>query len=212
MLCVNFDLDGTLLLSNSIKREGFLRAARKYFSGERLMVELLLQLRGDRGKIFSRFGELAGVEKDVPALIREYSSWCEEKILRCPKRRGANDLLGSLCKAGARSYVNSATPTGSLRVLVNARFPGIFSGIFGGHGRKVPNLQAIAEDASVLPKDIVVVGDGVDDRDCAAHFGCHFIAVAGGSLEETGRTGLLDNLDMALPELCPEGSVARLKN
>lgn len=212
MLCVSFDLDGTLLLSNSIKREGFLRAARKYFGGERLMVELMLKLRGDRSKIFSRFGELAGVEKDVPALIEEYSSWCEDKILQCPKRRGANDLLGLLCKAGARSYVNSATPAGSLRVIVNAMFPGIFSGIYGGHGKKVPNLQAIAKDASVLPKDIIVVGDGVDDRDCAAHFGCRFIAVAGGSLEETGLTGLLYSLNMALRELCTEGSVACQKN
>jgi len=211
-MCVNFDLDGTLLLSNSIKRDGFLRAARKYFGGERLMIELLLKLRGDRSKIFSRFGELAGVEKDVPALIKEYSSWCEEKILICPKRRGANDLLGLLCKAGVRCFVNSATPAGSLRAIVNARFPGIFSGIYGGHGRKVPNLKAIAKEASVLPKDIVVVGDGVDDRDCAAHFGCRFIAVAGGSLEKTGLTDLLDNLNMAMPEFYSEGSIACQKN
>ena len=200
MLCVCFDLDGTLLLSNIIKREGFLRAARKYPEGERLMVEILLAPPGDRTAIFSRFGGLVGAGSTVPTLIEEYSRWCEQEMLCCPKRRGADVLLAALNRAGARCYINSATPTATLLRVVDARFPGIFLSVFGGSGLKVANLKIIAQHASVMPGDIVVLGDGVDDRDSAAHFGCRFIGVAGGSLENTGSAGLIENLALAWPD------------
>jgi phosphoglycolate phosphatase len=206
MRCVVFDFDGTLVLSNDIKRDGFIRAAEQYAGGGAIMRGILENPPGDRVAIFARFTEVLGIERDADALVAEYTRWCEQEISRCAQRPGAKALLTVLHASGVASYVNSATPIEPLRHAVEAHFPDTFAGIHGGHGRKVANLEAIARSAAATPADMAMVGDGVDDREAAQRFGCRFVAIAGGTLARAGVDGLIDDLTVAIPALTTNGA------
>jgi phosphoglycolate phosphatase-like HAD superfamily hydrolase len=93
-------------------------------------------------------------------------------------------------------YVNSATPAGPLRDIVESRYPaGTFQGVFGGPSSKIANLEAIKNTERLAASEILLVGDGIDDQDAARALGCVFVGVAGGSLSRTPSAGhLVDNL------------------
>ena len=52
--CVVFDFDGTLVLSNAIKRDAFYMIADRYAGGRACMDELLTSRTGDRAAILQR--------------------------------------------------------------------------------------------------------------------------------------------------------------
>lgn len=179
--CVVFDFDGTLVLSNDIKREGFFAAVAERPDGPERMARILACPPGDRYAIFRRFAE--GTEDDANELAARYSSWCEERILVSPERPGASVALAQLRGAGIRVHVNSATPTAPLRSVVLRRYgEGSFDGVHGGHGAKRENLEAILRQEQLLPSSLAMVGDGIDDRDAALTVGCQFVGVGGGTL------------------------------
>lgn len=195
--CVVFDFDGTLVLSNDIKREGFFAAVTGSPDGPERMARILASPPGDRYAIFRYFTDEVGGDPDE--LAARYSEWCDERILTCPERPGASVALAQLRHAGLSLYVNSATPTVPLRAVVRRRYgDGFFNGVHGGHGAKHANLKAILHNEQLLPSSLVMVGDGVDDRDAALAAGCHFIGIGGGTLAATQDAGLLDTLEHLL--------------
>jgi phosphoglycolate phosphatase len=183
--CVVFDFDGTLVLSNEIKHEGFMRLAERFVEGPAHMRVILNSMSGDREAIISRFATYVGASQDAVSLLEEYSHMVREQILMCPERPGAASLLRKLSSEGIRIYVNSATPTHELRLTLKKRYPAnTFAGIYGGFGCKLENLRVIARSADASVNDMVMIGDGTDDADAASEFGCRFIAIAGGTLQE----------------------------
>jgi phosphoglycolate phosphatase len=199
--CVVFDFDGTLVLSNDIKREGFFAAVAERAGGPERMARILASPPGDRYAIFRRFAEEAG--DDPGELAVRYSSWCEERILVCPERSGASLALAELRRAGISVHVNSATPTAPLRSVVLRRYgEDSFNGVHGGHGAKVANLEAILRQEQLLPASLAMVGDGIDDRDAALRAGCQFVGVGGGTLAAAAPDEkLLDTLECLWPLL-----------
>lgn len=199
--CVVFDFDGTLVLSNDIKREGFFAAVAERPGGPERMARILACPPGDRYAIFRRFAEEAG--DDANELAVRYSSWCEERILVCPERPGASVALAQLRGAGIRVHVNSATPTAPLRSVVLRRYgEGSFDGVHGGHGAKRENLEAILRQEQLLPSSLAMVGDGIDDRKAALAVGCRFIGIGGGALTAAApNEELLDSLECLWPLL-----------
>jgi phosphoglycolate phosphatase len=202
--CVVFDFDGTLLLSNDIKREGFFAAVAEQPGGVERMARILASPPGDRYAIFRRFADEAG--DDPGELAVRYSSWCEERILVCPERSGASLALAELRRAGIRVHVNSATPTIPLRSVVLRRYgEGRFDGVHGGHGAKRENLEAILRQEQLVPSSLAMVGDGIDDREAALAVGCQFIGIGGGTLAATAPAEeLLDSLECLWPLLRDE--------
>lgn len=202
--CVVFDFDGTLVLSNDIKREGFFAVVSTIPDGAAQMKAILSDSPGDRYAIFHRFVEEKGGDADV--LVQCYTDWCEEQIVKCKERQGAETMVGTLRSSGISIYVNSATPTEPLCAIILRRFgAGYFNGVLGGHGGKGANLRAILAREHVLPSEIAMVGDGVDDRDAANVIGCHFFGVDGGTLAmEAGGAPLLRNLEELWPLLRDE--------
>jgi len=194
--CVVFDFDGTLVMSNDIKRQGFLEVAGGFDKGPERMKAILAAPRGDRAAILRCFAEEIGAQAEVEDLVYRYTAWCEERILFCPERPGAAQALGRLRRAGLRIHLNSATPTEALQSLVDRRYaPGTFDGVHGGHGVKVGNLRAIQAAEGVQAKEVAMVGDGVDDRAAAEELGCVFVGVNQGTLShESGCGRLLDDL------------------
>lgn len=194
--CVVFDFDGTLVLSNDIKREGFMRLARHFEQGPVLMAAILGCPSGDREAILKRFASDIGESHVAASLVTTYNHTVREQIVACPERPGAAGLLCDLRRKGMHVFVNSATPQDELRLTLEERYPaGTFDGVYGGFGRKLVNLHAIAKAADVPACDMAMIGDGTDDADAAAKFGCRFIAIADGSLDRRlPSASLLTNL------------------
>jgi phosphoglycolate phosphatase len=188
--CVVFDFDGTILLSNDIKREGFFAVVSTIPHGSSRMAAILSNQPGDRYAIFQRFAAETGASSSD--LVDSYSSWCEERILKCPERHGAQRLIPALRAKGIKIHLNSATPTPTLRSIVGHRFGiGLFDGIHGGHGKKAGNLRKILELEAIRLDQLVMIGDGTDDWDAAKNIGCRFIGVPDGSLASTSYDGHL---------------------
>lgn len=197
--CVVFDFDGTLVLSNDIKRQGFFSAVAGYADGTPRMEKILACPPGDRYAIFRCFTEEAGGDADRLATC--YSAWCEEQILVCPERSGASQALAQLRQAEIRIHINSATPTEPLRAVVARRYgKGCFDGVHGGHGAKLANLETILRHEQLRPTELAMVGDGIDDRDAALACGCRFVGVGGGTLAVAGPDDeLLETLEGLWP-------------
>ncbi|MBN2752922.1 MAG: haloacid dehalogenase-like hydrolase [Rhodospirillaceae bacterium] len=198
--CVVFDFDGTLVLSNAIKRDGFFAVAADFPGGTETMEALLASPPGDRFAIFRAFAASYGAKPDD--LASQYGAWCEDKILACPERPGATELLAYLQQQGLPVYINSATPQAPLQSVVAKRYgKGAFTGVLGGHGCKVRNLNTILNIENLSPKDLLMVGDGRDDHDAATEISCNFVGIAGGTLAATtNHTPLISILsELRLP-------------
>ena len=194
---VVFDFDGTLVLSNQLKHDGFFAIAEEFVNGPASMQAILQDSPGDRSAILTRFAAVVDGGTDPTGLIDRYSQWCEERIVACPERPGASIVLRQLREQGLRIYVNSATPLVPLLAVVNRRYPrNTFDGVYGGHGQKTQNLQAIMAKEIANRATIVLVGDGVDDYRASIEFGCGFVGVTGGTLDDGAhQVRLLSNLE-----------------
>ena len=188
--CAVFDFDGTLVLSNAIKRDGFFAVAAGYPDGAAAMNRLLANPPGDRFAIMAAFAALHGA--NAGELAEQYGAWCEARILAYPERAGATACLMDLRQRGISPWINSATPEAPLRAVVARRYPtGTFAGVLGGHGRKADNLRAILAAENIAATEMLMIGDGVDDRDGARAVGCAFVGLTDGSLAAAPAPGPL---------------------
>ena len=186
--CVVFDFDGTLVMSNAIKREGFFAVAAAIADGAEAMTALLADPPGDRFAIFAAFCARFG--HDAGEMAEAYGAWCEAAILAAPERTGASEALAALRRDGIKIWINSATPEAPLRAIVKRRYPsGSFDGILGGHNRKVANLKAVRSAEGLHAEEILMVGDGIDDKLGAAEVGCHFVGLTEGTLGASPEPG-----------------------
>jgi len=193
ILAIIFDFDGTLILSNEIKRDCYLAVANDWPNGVAIIKELLDGPPvGDRYALFGLFAQrISETFKDKPvdaikmALVEEYSRRAEAALLVCEERPGAMKLLGTLREQGIHLYLNSGTPLTWLRRIVEGRqIGGHFRELYGGPISKIDNLKQIFQEANLQPKNALIVGDGLDDEHYANAIGCKFLPVAGGPLAE----------------------------
>lgn len=205
---VIFDFDGTLVLSNDIKRSGFFRIASAYPRGEKLMREILdAPDAGDRHNVLRTFAEQVHCSRDAAeksvAFVEQYTFWCKTEISTCPERPGASKALCQLFSAGMTIYVNSATPKTYLSQIIAQRYtPSLFSGVYGGPETKCENLITILRSKNIAAAETITIGDGLDDKAAADQTGGLFIGVAGGTLEAEGHyVGDLLNEINLLPDL-----------
>ena len=180
--CIVFDFDGTLVLSNDIKRRGFYVATQEIPDSQAIVGKLLESINGDRNEILLQFSSLTNAEPCK--LIKKYNSWVAAQILRAPSRTGSDKLLLRLKQLNLKLYINSATPIGNLRPIIRQRYEkNLFSGVFGNFGDKSLNLDLIMKAERCSAKQVVVIGDGVDDYEAAERTGCHWFAVESASLQ-----------------------------
>lgn len=196
--CVVFDFDGTLVMSNAIKRDGFFAVTAEIPGSAEAMTALLADPPGDRFAIFAAFSARFG--QDAGEMAEAYGAWCEAAILAAPERPGATEALAALRRDGLRIWINSATPEAPLRAIVKARYAaGSFDGILGGHNRKVANLRAVMSAEGLAPDELLMVGDGIDDKAGAAEVGCRFVGLDQGTLSLSSDPGpmIADLRDLA---------------
>jgi phosphoglycolate phosphatase len=181
--CIVFDFDGTLVVSNEIK-QSVLHSVVKDIPGADLCLDEIMARpsHGDRTDIFRALDRLLRdrglwLSGDPERWVIEYTQACEYQIVRATEVPGAVRILELLLDKNIPCYVNSATPTETLgRIIEGRSWARFFRQCFGYCGDKAGNLRVIAQ-AGFEPAEMLMVGDGQEDFDAAARFGCRFVGI-----------------------------------
>lgn len=181
---VVFDFDGTLVLSNRIKYDAFYQTAEAHgLDRERVMALRHAHPGFNRHEIFAELSRQLRAEgfadiPDGPTFVATYADIVTREVTRCAWVPGAEAALDSLAARRLALFINSATPSDGLLPIVERRgMRARFQRVLGGPDSKITNLNRIAQQTGLAPEDMVMIGDGEDDRVAAAAFGCHFVGV-----------------------------------
>ncbi|MCZ6800469.1 MAG: HAD family hydrolase [Nitrospirae bacterium] len=187
--CIVFDFDGTLVLSNHIKRQAFYDVTHSHDPSGSTVSRILKQHPDkDRHGIFLEIvrelfakNEIAN-HHNLEALAAQwteaYTVYCEQAIATCEEVPGASDALEWISQQYIPICINSRTPTTTLVRLVTQRsFNRYTSEIYGAPATKSKNLGDILNRIQALPQDMLFVGDSEDDRQAAHEVGCHFVGI-----------------------------------
>jgi len=217
--CLVFDFDGVLVDSNAVKREAYFEALRPVGAPPSLVEKILSDNRhGDRYVVIREVirklpggavGEVA--ERRVEECADRYNAICEEFTATCREMAGASDTLRRL-SARYALYVNSATPEGPLRRVVERRGWGAyFRDVLGRPRTKAENLREIIAREGLQPTEVVMIGDGAVDLDAARACGCAFVGLRGDEfdLPEVVVVGALAELERAIEAMRAGGIDAR---
>ena len=185
MRIVVFDFDGTLVDSNTIKRDCFLAMARFDAGGEVRMDRLLDTVEGNRFAIWEAYvRERDGDRYRASTVIRSiqaFNKMVDDAITTAPEMPGATELLHCLQKFGIHLAVSSATPLENLKLILERRsWHDFFKTIAGSPTGKIHTLHSLSVKLQVGCDKFAVVGDGQDDRASAECFGCTFYPVGEG--------------------------------
>jgi len=205
-----FDFDGTLVDSNSIKREGFFKVVAGHQGGISRITKILCSSSGDRLSIMEAYikscpPSILPAKTNAQILTQVYSDYVDYQVANAPAISGALELLIALSEGGLSVYLNSATPIDSLRKIIKQRgWDKYFNSIFGSPTTKYEALVKICDITGLAAKDVAVVGDGQDDRESATLMGCHFFSVGearGATLgEHVFNFKQLANVFLSLPD------------
>ena len=186
-LVVGFDFDGTLYLSNQIKRNAFYLISSDYFNGE-IIIEKILNKNPflDRYSVFKLFSE--EYKNEFPneirikpiELSRKYSRICFDQITEfIPPRKGIFELLNFLLEKNISCYLISATPENDLKKIVSKlNLNKYFKYIFGAPDSKEKIINSIILDEGITKKSFFYVGDNLKDYEAAKDVGCSFIPIS----------------------------------
>jgi len=186
---VVFDFDGTLVDSNEIKRNAFFEVARELDpTGSAVRSALARCPSGTRHQVARALAaelEARGalpdgraVEEVAKSLVEAYTSRCEEAVSACAEIPGAGRALRELAARGLPLFLATATPLDAIRPILRRRgLEACFDAVYGAPASKRENLGRLLEQAGLRPAELLVVGDGEDDREAAGACGCPFVGV-----------------------------------
>lgn len=182
-----WDLDGTLIDSNEIKTDGF----RILFSEhERHMIEALIDYHEENGGL-SRYDKIKFFykknynEKISDRLLFNLANNYSEIVmnnLKNPK------LLFNYSKKLISEFkldnilVTASDQNEAIEVLEFHGIKCLFSKIYGSPTNKLENLKNVLKDYSLINKDIVYVGDSINDLNFCNELSIDFIGINNYSL------------------------------
>lgn len=196
---VVFDFDGTLVRSNAIKAACMASVAAREPGG----AEALAAARALGGNRYRLFAEVArrlhpqapdAAQTLAAQMIARYTRCCARGIIAAPGQDKARRVILALRRRGCRVFINSATPHVDLpELLVRRRLMPLLDGWYGGPRSKAANLRAIGRRTRAAPRQILMVGDGPDDKAGAQNAGTWFVALTReGRLADRGPFAIND--------------------
>jgi phosphoglycolate phosphatase len=198
---VVFDLDGTLIDSNAIKRNAFFSLVNSDPEGRDRMARLLNTVSGDRHAIWAAYVRERDGEEFADCAVFEaiqaYNAIVDHAVAAAPEMPGASYLINRLRKAGLQLAVSSATPLENLRAILAKRgWLHWFDTVAGSPSTKAETLRLLTLKYRITADQFAVVGDGEDDRASAEALGCVFYPVG------EGRAIAPDDRVFTLFEVC----------
>jgi phosphoglycolate phosphatase-like HAD superfamily hydrolase len=177
-----FDFDGVILESADVKTDAFLELYREH--GEDVVAQVRAHHLANLG--ISRFKKFAWIAEHVlkqeltaeasAALGERFSSLALAKVLAAPMVPGAQAALERLV-AKMPLFVASGTPQGELDLIVEQRgLKPYFREVWGTPAEKPAIVRDLLARHSLLPDQVLFIGDGVSDHRAAMETGLHFLA------------------------------------
>jgi phosphoglycolate phosphatase len=206
--CIIFDFDGTLVESNEIKKDTFYEVTKNIVGADSILDELFLKPDfGDRFDIFNTlFDNIKRpykVNTSATYLSGLYTKICEYKISKSPEIPGAQDTLEQLKIKKIKAYVSSATPTDTLKRIIDARGWGeFFELIMGSPKSKEDHIKLVLSLNSCSVSEVAYVGDSEIDQNTSLLTGCKFVGVGKNwDRFDCKPDTLLDTLEKLIEEL-----------
>ena len=184
---VVFDLDGTLIDSR-----GDIAAATNHAllaSGRpALPTAKIARFVGDGARsLIARAAKLAESDDEVDSLLESFLAYYEAHPVDFTKWvEGAPAVLDRVAEIGmpialCTNKARAVTDAVLAALGVRTRFRAIYAGGDGPEKKPAPGpLLTLAKKLSVEPTNLVMVGDGIQDIECARRVGCRVIGVASG--------------------------------
>ena len=184
-----FDFDGTLVDSNDIKLQTFYEVTKSHDPTGETITRILKQYPNkDRYGLFHAIvRELFTKDRTVDSKnlgslaiqwAETYTVRCEKAIEHCGEVPGTSEALRWIFGQQIPIFINSRTPTTTLKRLVTLRsLHSYVSEVYGAPATKSENLRHIQNLTQAKPKEILFIGDSEDDREAALEVGCHFVGV-----------------------------------
>lgn len=179
-----FDFDDTLVLSESLKKSTWFKIFKnkkqqdflkeylsKYNFHRKLMLKNILVNFNKSGLLKSK------VNQEI--LLKKYNQVIFKDVMKAKEAKDVEKILAKLSKKYGL-YVNSATTHEEMVKIIKAKKWGkYFKRVLGSPpGTKMNNAFKIFKKEKVLPREVLVVGDGLSDKIIAEDFGFHFIGIA----------------------------------
>jgi len=179
-----FDFDGTLVLSNEIKRKGFFECIKSFENGKQILENIMKNDNNiDRFTMFKIFTEKFCSKRDeinnfYAKLLKDYEAYTVKQITKLNPVIGSIELLNTLKDLKKNLYINSATPHNSLIKTLNGRkMTYYFDKIFGIENGKIENINKIKKHSKSNEESILMIGDGIDDMNAAEQADISFYPV-----------------------------------
>lgn len=181
-----FDFDGTLLDSNEIKRSSFYEILGHEKKSHQIMDDVLESNVGDRYAIWQKYvtqlQNVGDAREQIRLLSSRYTELVNLKLAQARPIDGSINLLNWIQNNKYYCFLSSATPLiHLLGTLDDMKWTRYFTDAYGSPNTKVQTLKLIAQKYNLNSKNMLVVGDGVDDELSASEFGCKFLRVKGNS-------------------------------
>ena len=174
------DFDGVILESNHVKAETF----RRLFSQYPQHADAIVKLHRDHGgmprqeKLRIICEDILGVpvdEDSIRRLSKEFGRLADDAMMTCPFTPGALQFLqtySTLCPL----FIATGTPEDEMQPLIERRgMSEFFAGVFGSPRDKAAILRDVMAEKGWRPKELVFVGDSMDDYKGAQAAGVPFI-------------------------------------
>ena len=185
-----FDLDGTLVPSNDVKRAAFFTCVEGIDGAVEIVASMLqTDPTRDRHRVFDELVQRLPASGDAAVLVRRYSVICHHRIVALLRAGATDALLGALRGSGLTLHLSSGSPRNALVAIM--RETGLerhFSSISGAPDAKAASLVAIMQEHGLAATEVAVIGDGDSDADAAAAAGCAFLRVVEDASELHGRS------------------------
>jgi phosphoglycolate phosphatase len=184
---VVFDFDGTLVLSNDLKRDAYYTIFPATASYKTAINEVLARsYEESRYVIITKILQEADVEvtgaegmaSKVAEFAKHYNTVVTNGAKICPVRAGVESAIPLLIASGCSLYLSSTTPEEALREIIEFRgWAKFFKDISGYPRRKEDMIRQVLKSEGLIPRELLVVGDGESDRISAEKTGVCFFAV-----------------------------------
>ncbi len=179
-----FDFDGTLVNSAAAKRQAFFDVFPAACAAAVAAV-LARDPDGSRHKVIPEMiaeADRMGLETgalDAATLVEAYGEQARERVRNADAVPGARHILASAASR-ATVYIASMTPQEELQTQLAARgWTSLVREAFGFPQRKPEVVARLLQRHAIGSSQLLVIGDGISDREAAERNGCAFHAITG---------------------------------
>ncbi|MFC1623861.1 HAD family hydrolase [Candidatus Omnitrophota bacterium] len=184
-----FDFDGVIAESNDVKTEVFVRLFKKYPSYVTEQIRKF-HLRNGGMSRFDKFRYIYANILERPLSDEKFSKLCDdfkrfvfEGVVNAPAVLGIENFL-KRNKSKYRMYVASGTPQEEIIEIVKRRkLSRYFYGVYGSPTTKEKIIKNILRENAHTQKEVVFLGDSINDYEGAVGAGIDFVAKVSGSDE-----------------------------